>query len=55
MTDLSRRTMLAGAAALAPAAALAQTPLRYSQPSVISNPPRQWGPGFRLGGRQGSH
>jgi gluconolactonase len=49
MTDhLSRRTMLAGAAALAPtlsgAAALAQTPPRYSQPSVISNPPRQWGP-----------
>jgi gluconolactonase len=44
MTDLSRRTMLAGAAALAPASAFAQTPPRYTQASVISNPPRQWGP-----------
>ncbi len=50
MTDLTRRTMLAGAAALPTTAALAPsafgqtTPPRYSQPSVITNPPRQWGP-----------
>ncbi|MDB5440567.1 MAG: SMP-30/Gluconolaconase/LRE domain protein [Caulobacteraceae bacterium] len=46
MTELSRRTLLAGAVAFAPAAALgAQTAPSYTQPSVISNPPRQWGPG----------
>ena len=48
MTDLSRRTLLAGAAAALPAATLApafgQAAPRYAQPSVISNPPRQWGP-----------
>ena len=40
--DLNRRTMLAGAAALTPTLAFAQ---RAQQPSVITNPPRQWGPG----------
>jgi len=43
MTELSRRTMLAGAAALTPALALAQG-AGPQQVSVISNPPRQWGP-----------
>ena len=43
MTDLNRRLMLAGAAATIPALALAQT--RPQQANVISNPPRQWGPG----------
>jgi len=49
MTDLSRRTMLAGAAALAPTlysgAVFAQSNSLVGQPrSVISNPPRKWGP-----------
>jgi len=48
MTDLNRRTMLAGVAATAPTlafsnGAFAQT--RPQQATVISNPPRQWGPG----------
>ena len=54
MTDLSRRRLLAGAAATVPTlafsnGAFAQTPPpappSYAQASVISNPPRQWGPG----------
>jgi gluconolactonase len=42
---LSRRGMLAGAAALAPALAWGQEskPQLGSPPTVISNPPRQWG------------
>lgn len=44
MTDLSRRTLLAGAAALAPATAFAQSSLVGQPRSVISNPPREWGP-----------
>jgi gluconolactonase len=42
---LNRRAMLAGAAALTPTLALAQTAPRPQQASVISIPPRQWGPG----------
>jgi gluconolactonase len=45
MTDLNRRTMLAGVAATAPTLAFAQTGPRPQQANVISNPPRQWGPG----------
>jgi gluconolactonase len=46
MTDrLTRRTMLAGAAAFAPSLALAQSVKLPQQPSVITSPPRQWGPG----------
>src|SRR5690348_14313745 len=47
---ISRRTLIktvalvAGAAALVPTAALAQAE-KGTPPSVISNPPRQWGPG----------
>src|SRR5436190_11817376 len=41
---LNRRAMLAGAAALTPTLALAQG-ARPQQNTVISNPPRQWGPG----------
>ena len=53
MTDLSRRSMIAGAAALPAASALAQPappaapaqPILATPPSVVTNPPRQWGPG----------
>jgi gluconolactonase len=46
MDRFTRRTMLAGgAAALAPGLALAQAArFVHQQPSVITNPPRQWGP-----------
>ena len=43
--QITRRSLLAGAAALAPAAALGATPPHFDPPSVITNPPRQWGPG----------
>ncbi len=43
-TELSRRLLLAGAAALAPTLALGQEkPAFGTPPSVISNPPRRWG------------
>ena len=43
-TELSRRGLLAGAVALAPALALGQEkPALGTPPSVISSPPRQWG------------
>ncbi|MGA9866733.1 MAG: SMP-30/gluconolactonase/LRE family protein [Acetobacteraceae bacterium] len=43
-TELSRRGLLAGAVTLAPALAWGQDkPLFGTPPSVISNPPRQWG------------
>jgi gluconolactonase len=44
--DLTRRSLLAGAAALAPTSAWGQEtkPQLGSPPTVISNPPRQWGP-----------
>ena len=53
MTDLSRRSMIAGAAALPAASALAQAPptppatapVFGIPPSVVTTPPRQWGPG----------
>jgi len=50
MTNLTRRTMLAGAATLPAARALAQAPAATEPvfgvpPSVVTNPPRQWGPG----------
>ena len=56
MTDLTRRTMLAGAAALPATHTLAQPapppaqpvpaqPIFATPPSVVTNPPRQWGPG----------
>src|SRR5262245_61865907 len=53
MRHLSRRTMLAGAAALPAASALAQptpapapaAPVFGTPPSVVTSPPRQWGPG----------
>ncbi|HTT80321.1 MAG TPA: SMP-30/gluconolactonase/LRE family protein [Stellaceae bacterium] len=43
--DLTRRGLLAGTAALAPALAWGQTAKRQlgSPPTVIGNPPRQWG------------
>ncbi len=42
--NLSRRALLGGAAALAPALAWGQEkPMLGSPPTVISNPPRQWG------------
>jgi gluconolactonase len=51
--NLTRRGFVAGAAALTPGAALAQTVLRDPKakpeigipPSVVTQPPRQWGPG----------
>ena len=46
MTDLNRRLMLAGAAATVPALAQAQTkPLLGTPRSVITEPPRDFGPG----------
>lgn len=43
-TDLSRRGLLVGAAAMAPALAWGQEkPALGNPPTVISNPPRQWG------------
>ncbi len=45
MTDLSRRSMLAGAAAALPTAALAQ---RANPATVVSNPPRQFGRGAAI-------
>lgn len=46
MSDqVTRRAMLAGAAALTPGLALAQAARMPQQASVITNPPRQWGPG----------
>ena len=45
MTALSRRTMLGGLAVLPAAAALAQPQAVFGPAStVVSNPPRQWGP-----------
>ncbi|HEX3754839.1 MAG TPA: SMP-30/gluconolactonase/LRE family protein [Rhizomicrobium sp.] len=46
MPQLTRRAAVAGASALAPAAALAQTgkAMLATPPSVITNPPRDWSP-----------
>src|SRR5690349_23909583 len=45
MTDLNRRLMLAGAAASLPALAHAQDKPQFGTPlSVITNPPRDFGP-----------
>jgi len=51
MTDLSRRSLLAGVAALPAANAFAQpapNPLLGRPRSVITEPPREWGPGAPL-------
>ncbi len=52
MPDLTRRFVLAGAAALPATRALAQAPpaappqpIPATPPSVVTTPPRQWGPG----------
>jgi gluconolactonase len=45
MTDLNRRLMLAGGASLIPITAFAQEKMLGTPRSVITDPPRQYGPG----------
>src|SRR5690242_7948365 len=45
MTDLNRRLMLAGSASLVSGAALAQDKMLGTPRSVITDPPREYGPG----------